>query len=963
MAVRFSSGPTWSPSGWRWTRPLGGHAIAGGEAAAGTRLPPRNSSSETHAGQSGLATPLSPDALARACSIEVIAEDGSSCFFLDLVLSSRRLPLLDDVPLSMRPQVPVIPGVSMDAGRLRPADVAAWAALPSLPPAAPAPRLPRLPRRPPPPPTEAPPSLPADVTAFGPRATRFPYIGDVRGATWNSQAMFARKRQRHDAKAAHVRRLLQDRDFLAITDTHGLEGGTAAWSCPADCRAWWSPGTTRRAGVGVVVKRSFLELFGAVEPGWHHIVPGRSAVLQLRGSAGAMDIHVVYFATGVDGMVVPRGAVIPEGVDDAARQQRCRMMGDLAAAIAPAREVLSIVLGDFNWVVQKEDRIHRTTANFSGEADRREEQRAQETLWRPSGLYEIQQDEMTHENAKVWSRIDRVYWNADVSSQLDRALECGVLEWVPALSAHRLLVFARRTPERVRPESRPVRPEILSNPRWPVRVAAELQELRQAHARTAEVTPLVDLRLLKLAMRTVADRMSSEAFEHQASPQQRFGEQHTRLADAVGTAIRFVRAAERGNTGVMRRCLADFPRLQGLHPRPLALSGCRGTDLQPYRDLIVELARAHALDELTDLSDNLPHLEQHEAAVRRGRIHRLLRRLSPGRTSCLAAVADAAGRLHTEPSAMAAELRRYWSDVFAQRPVVETELDEWIADDVPPRAAPPEAPCWALHRRHVQQALDQSPNSAPGPDGLPFQAWRSLGPLAVDVLWTALQRLTDLQEDGDMELFLEVFNSSLLVLLPKGGGTVTPEGSGHRPEDTRPLNVANTDNRLLANAVRLCVEGPLSEAVSLDQRGFVPGRSMLANVLDVDEAMQHVALSCSRGAAWFFDFKAAFPSVAHKFLLKVLGAAGLPRWLLIFVERLYVRNRCNLVVGGSLHRGFEARAGIRQGCPLSPMLFAVAMDILLRKLRRRLPSLRSRAFADDVASVAPDMDEAAPVLH
>eukprot|EP00959_Pyramimonas_sp_CCMP1952_P149882 3136330-Pyramimonas_sp.AAC.1 len=138
---------------------------------------------------------------------------------------------------------------------------------------------------------------------------------------------------------------------------------------------------------------------------------------------------------------------------------------------------------------------------------------------------------------------------------------------------------------------------------------------------------------------------------------------------------------------------------------------------------------------------------------------------------------------------------------------------------------------------------------------------------------------------------------------------------------------------------------------------------MLSNVVDVDEAMQRAALEGDAGAAWFFDFQAAFPSVAHAFLLRVLSAAGLPEWLLRFVRLLCQHNLCRLVVGGAVHEGFEARAGIRQGCPLSPILFAAAMDILLRRMRRQLPDLTSRAFADDVASVTPDMGAAAPVLH
>ncbi len=59
--------------------------------------------------------------------------------------------------------------------------------------------------------------------------------------------------------------------------------------------------------------------------------------------------------------------------------------------------------------------------------------------------------------------------------------------------------------------------------------------------------------------------------------------------------------------------------------------------------------------------------------------------------------------------------------------------------------------------------------------------------------------------------------------------------------------------------------------------------------------------------------------MAHDFLLQVLEAAGFPAWLLRFVRVLYRNNHCKLVVGSGLHDGFEAKAGIRQGCPLSPI--------------------------------------------
>ena len=55
--------------------------------------------------------------------------------------------------------------------------------------------------------------------------------------------------------------------------------------------------------------------------------------------------------------------------------------------------------------------------------------------------------------------------------------------------------------------------------------------------------------------------------------------------------------------------------------------------------------------------------------------------------------------------------------------------------------------------------------------------------------------------------------------------------------------------------------------------------------------------------------------------------------------------------------------GVRQGCPLSPLLFVVCVDILLRMIASRTPHSTSRAFADDIATIIEDWSRDCRVLH
>ena len=172
-------------------------------------------------------------------------------------------------------------------------------------------------------------------------------------------------------------------------------------------------------------------------------------------------------------------------------------------------------------------------------------------------------------------------------------------------------------------------------------------------------------------------------------------------------------------------------------------------------------------------------------------------------------------------------------------------------------------------------------------------------------------------------------------------------------DGVRPLNITNSDNRLIAGAARLAIEATLGELIAEDQRGFLAGRSMLANILDVEESMLVSAFLENEALAIFYDFMAAFPSVEHELLHGYFSCLGWPRWLCRIIVALYHNNSCVISIGGTRQRGFGIFRGIRQGCPLSPILFAAVSELLLRRMKKHFSDSTRRAWADDLAMVIP----------
>jgi hypothetical protein len=173
----------------------------------------------------------------------------------------------------------------------------------------------------------------------------------------------------------------------------------------------------------------------------------------------------------------------------------------------------------------------------------------------------------------------------------------------------------------------------------------------------------------------------------------------------------------------------------------------------------------------------------------------------------------------------------------------------------------------------------------------------------------------------------------------------------HRACETRPLTIADCSNRLIANAYRYRWEGLIAPIVDENQRGFLPGRSMLQNVVDIEHAAMLTALAREDGAMILFDFTAAFPSISRQFLRQAAARAGLPANALQVVESFYYRTTSRVMIQGCLYDEINITAGIRQGRPLSPLSFALATDSLMKVLRGRHPTALTRAFADDTAMV------------
>ncbi|CAK0886943.1 unnamed protein product [Prorocentrum cordatum] len=737
-----------------------------------------------------------------------------------------------------------------------------------------------------------------------------------------------------DAKQHYADQIFEKRDFLGVVETHSNLGKVFGARAHPGYQLFWSHGTNRQAGVGFLMEDAFLRRFNPVAPtDWVEVDPGRAAKLSLRGPSGALDIFIVYMASGSD---------------SAMRASRRATTSAISRHMAAPEQALMIMMGDCNFVVDRRDRWAKSSARWTGDADRSEADVFRTTLAQPFRLHELHQPLFTHECGLARSRLDRAYSNHSPADQLDRHFTCFAL---PAthLSAHWAIAFSRRSGADTSRKRPALTSRATSHPDFARRVVMEYRELL-AHD-TLDASPIRHLVLVKRAMHTVAASMRREEDEAQIEG----------TDDELGWILSFLRAAEQVNLTRMRRCAAVCPKIAG-YVQPENPEARSSPGFWQLKDFAVQLARRSLTEEISELRRQQGHSSFDHFAHSKSNILTKLKRLLPGCSTTLAAMQGADGQVTDGATEMANALKTHWERVF-QAPAVDFDiLREWMASlRNDPASAPtqpvrdplgrPRAPrgqlpreAWQrqVRKRDIEKAIPQAGNTSPSPDGIPFCAWKALKSFGVSTL---LNVARPLESEDAAEAMRQAYgdecdgagrsyNLGTLVCLPKAPTGEDPElGAFYHASDTRPPSVVNADNRLVASAMRWRWEEHLG-----------------AYVQDSD----------GDSAAVFLDFAAAFPSISQEYIQACLRHMGVPA-VAAFLS-LYNNSRCVVSVKGQIFDGFCMTSGARQGCPLSPLVYAVVAESLLDTVEARSEGIFARAYADDTALVVRDVWAEAPVL-
>ena len=191
----------------------------------------------------------------------------------------------------------------------------------------------------------------------------------------------------------------------------------------------------------------------------------------------------------------------------------------------------------------------------------------------------------------------------------------------------------------------------------------------------------------------------------------------------------------------------------------------------------------------------------------------------------------------------------------------------------------------------------------------------------------------------------------VITLLKKGGRHVW-EGL----DDYRPITLLKTELKILTRVLANRLQLVISDLIGSEQTYAVKGRSIQDNLHLIREVLEGIE-DGTEAALISLDQSKAFDRVDHRFWETAGFKPEFRRW----ISMMYHNPQPVVQVNGTRSRVFAIERSVRQGCPLPPLLYILALEPLLRRLRdegtnpalRGIPfagplTARVSAFADDI---------------
>lgn len=208
-------------------------------------------------------------------------------------------------------------------------------------------------------------------------------------------------------------------------------------------------------------------------------------------------------------------------------------------------------------------------------------------------------------------------------------------------------------------------------------------------------------------------------------------------------------------------------------------------------------------------------------------------------------------------------------------------------------------------------------DKSPGPDGWTIEFYLAF----FEVLGRDL--LVVVEESRSSGTIYHAINSTFIALIPKSD---SPESLN----DYRPISLCNCLYKIISKTIANHLRPILSRSIAPQQFAFLESRQIHEAIGLAQEAIHSIWSKHLKAILLKIDLSKAFDRVSWLYIKMILIHLGFPHSFITWIMACITSPSFNILINGSASPFFHSERGLRQGCPLSPLLFLLVMEGLSR---------------------------------